>query len=92
MTSSGHLWAIGYDNMGRAEEVRDEITRLAWDTGQAGKYLILLDIAVVVRHGDGSIGRILGSAVLDESAAFSNRHGWSPRSAADERVGEPPPG
>jgi uncharacterized membrane protein len=54
MTTAAHLWAIGYDNMGRAEEVRGEITRVAWDTGKAGKYLILLDIAVVVRHGDGS--------------------------------------
>jgi hypothetical protein len=40
--------------MERADQVRDEITRLGWDSGQAGKYLILLDIAVVVRHPDGS--------------------------------------
>ena len=50
MTKSEHLWAIGYDDMGRAEQVRDEIIRLGWDT----HYLILLDIAVVVRHPDGS--------------------------------------
>jgi uncharacterized membrane protein len=50
MTESKHLWAIGYDDMGRAEQVRDEIIRLGWDT----HYLILLDIAVVVRHPDGS--------------------------------------
>jgi uncharacterized membrane protein len=54
MTTATHLWAIGYDDMGRAEQVRDEIARLGWDSGQAGKYLILLDIAVVVRHPDGS--------------------------------------
>jgi uncharacterized membrane protein len=54
MISAVHLWAIGYDDMGRAEQVREEITRLAWGSGQAGKYLILLDIAVVVRHPDGS--------------------------------------
>ena len=54
MTLDAHLWAIGYDDMMRADQVRDEITRLAWDNGQAGKYLILLDIAVVVRHPDGS--------------------------------------
>jgi uncharacterized membrane protein len=40
--------------MVRADQVRDEIARLGWDTGQAGKYLILLDLAVVVRHPDGS--------------------------------------
>jgi len=50
MTKSEHLWAIGYDDMGRAEQVRDEIIRLGWDT----HYMILLDIAVVVRHPDGS--------------------------------------
>jgi len=54
MTTAAHLWAIGYDDMGRADQVREEISRLGWDTGQAGKYLILLDIAVVVRHPDGS--------------------------------------
>jgi uncharacterized membrane protein len=54
MTTAAHLWAIGYDDVGRAEEVRDQISRLAWDPGHAGKYLILQDVAVVVRHGDGS--------------------------------------
>src|SRR5260370_28551445 len=54
MTTAAHLWAIGYDDIGRAEQVRDEIARLGWDSGQAGKYLILLDLAVVVRHPDGS--------------------------------------
>ena len=32
MTQSKHLWAIGYDDMERAEQVRDEIIRLGWDT------------------------------------------------------------
>jgi uncharacterized membrane protein len=54
MTTSAHLWAIGYDSMERADQVRDEIVRLGWDRGQGGRYLILLDIAVVVRHPDGS--------------------------------------
>ncbi len=54
MTTAAHLWAIAYDDMGRAEQVRDEITRISWDPGEAGKDLILLDIAVVVRHPDGS--------------------------------------
>jgi len=53
MTLAAHLWAIGYEEMTRADQVRDEIVRLAWEGGRAGKYLILLDIAVVVRHPDG---------------------------------------
>src|SRR5260370_37004459 len=54
MTKAAHLWAIGYDDMGRADQVRAAISSLGWDTARAGKYLILLDIAVVVRHPDGS--------------------------------------
>jgi uncharacterized membrane protein len=54
MTSTAHLWAIGFDDEARAEQVRDEIASLAWDSGKAAKYLILLDLAVVVRHADGS--------------------------------------
>jgi hypothetical protein len=27
---SGHLWAIGYDDMERADQVRDKITTLGW--------------------------------------------------------------
>jgi uncharacterized membrane protein len=51
---STHLWAIGYEEIDKAAQVRDEITKLAWDPGQAGQYLILLDAAVVVRHPDGT--------------------------------------
>jgi uncharacterized membrane protein len=54
MATAAHLWAIGYDNMERADQVRDEITKLAWEGGQAGKYFILLDVVVVVRHPDGT--------------------------------------
>ena len=54
MTAAAHLWAIGYDDVERADQVRDEITRLGWGSGRAGKSLILLDIAVVVRHPDGT--------------------------------------
>jgi uncharacterized membrane protein len=50
MTKADHLWAIGYDDMERAEQVRDEIVRLGWNT----PYFALLDVAVVVRHPDGS--------------------------------------
>jgi uncharacterized membrane protein len=45
-----HLWAVGYDNMERASQVRDEVVRLGWVDNR----LILGDVAVVVRHLDGS--------------------------------------
>jgi uncharacterized membrane protein len=54
MSATAHLWAVGYDDMVRADQVRDEIARLGWGSGRAAKYLILLDLAVVVRHPDGS--------------------------------------
>ncbi len=54
MSTGAHLWAIGYDDMARADHVRDEITKLGWGSGKAGKYILLYDIAVVVRHPDGS--------------------------------------
>jgi hypothetical protein len=41
MTKAEHLWVIGYDGMERAEQVRDEIVRLGWDT----PYFTLLDVA-----------------------------------------------
>jgi len=50
MTKSSHLWAIGYDDMERADQVRRQITNLGWDR----HYLVLDDIAVVIRHRDGS--------------------------------------
>jgi uncharacterized membrane protein len=50
MTKFGNLWAIGYDDMGRANQVRDEIISVGWDK----HYLILDDVAVVVRYPDGS--------------------------------------
>jgi uncharacterized membrane protein len=50
MATSGHLWAIGYDEMGRADQVREKIVSLGWDK----HYLLLNDVAVVVRHADGS--------------------------------------
>ena len=50
MTTAAHLWAIGYDDMGRAAQVREEITKLG-----ARRCLILLDTAIVVRYPDGSV-------------------------------------
>src|SRR5262249_24631891 len=47
---SGQHWAIGYDDREGADRVRHEITGLGWDK----PYLLLEDVAVVVRHRDGS--------------------------------------
>ena len=55
MTTTAHLWAIGYDDTERADQVRDEIAELGWGAGKAGKYFLLQDIAVVVGHPDGTI-------------------------------------
>jgi uncharacterized membrane protein len=47
---TAHLWAVGFDNVGRAEEVRGVISKLG-----AEQDLILLDTAVLVRHPDGIV-------------------------------------
>ena len=50
MSCEAHLWAVGYDDPDRAEQVREVISQL----GGPEQYLLLLDIAVLVRNGDGS--------------------------------------
>jgi uncharacterized membrane protein len=50
MSKSGHLWAVGFDDMRRAEQVRHEIIKLGDKHS-----LVLLDTAVVVRYPDGSV-------------------------------------
>jgi uncharacterized membrane protein len=45
-----HLWAVGYDDPTRAERAREEVSRLAG----AGHYLIVLDVAILERHADGT--------------------------------------
>ena len=50
MKTSEHLWAVAYDDMERANQLRDEIVRLGWHENR----LILNDVAVVVRRPDGS--------------------------------------
>ena len=50
MTKCGHLWAIGYDDLGRAEQLRRECIRLS-----EKHCLVLLDTAVVLRYADGSV-------------------------------------
>jgi uncharacterized membrane protein len=51
MTERAHLWVLGFDTTSRAAEVRDEITKLAWEK----HCLILRDAAVVVRCADGTL-------------------------------------
>lgn len=48
MTRDAHLWAIGYDDVERAEQVRTEIARLG-----ARRCLIVFESAVAVRYPDG---------------------------------------
>jgi uncharacterized membrane protein len=50
MPTNAHLWAIGYDDMDRAEQVRSEVIRLGKKHS-----LLLLDTAVAVRHLDGHV-------------------------------------
>jgi uncharacterized membrane protein len=54
MSAQAHLWAIGFDDMTSADQVRGDITALGWGQGRAAKYIVLFDAAVVVRHPDGS--------------------------------------
>jgi uncharacterized membrane protein len=49
MTATGHLWAVGFDDVARAEQVRAAIAGLG-----ERRCLILLDTVVVVRHPDGT--------------------------------------
>jgi uncharacterized membrane protein len=51
MTKCAHLWAVGFDDTEGAARVRDEITRLGWEK----RYFNLLDVALAVRHADGSL-------------------------------------
>jgi hypothetical protein len=50
MSRCANLWAVGFDDIGRAAQVRDVITNLCWEKHQ----LILRDVAVAVRYRDGS--------------------------------------
>src|SRR5271170_8347430 len=51
MASSAHLWAFGYDKMERAQQVREVFISMAGPD----PCLLLMDIAVLVRHPDGSM-------------------------------------
>jgi uncharacterized membrane protein len=51
MATAAHLWAVGYDDMDRAGQVREVIVAL---TGPE-HYLRLLDVAILTRSADGSL-------------------------------------
>jgi uncharacterized membrane protein len=50
MNAGRHLWAIAYNDMAGAEQLRAELTSLG-----ERQCLVLLDSAVVVRYPDGSV-------------------------------------
>jgi uncharacterized membrane protein len=50
MKQDGHLWAIGYEDKTRAEQVRSEIAKLG-----EKHCLVLMETAVAVRYPDGSL-------------------------------------
>jgi uncharacterized membrane protein len=50
MTKRGRLWAVGYDQMERAAQVREEIIKLGAQHG-----LVVLDTAVAVCYPDGIV-------------------------------------
>jgi uncharacterized membrane protein len=50
VAAHGHLWAIGFDGVARAAQVRDEVVRLG-----ERHCLTVLDTAVAVRYPDGSV-------------------------------------
>jgi uncharacterized membrane protein len=68
MKSTEHLWAVGFDDMERADHVREEIVRLGWVENR----LLLEDVAVVVRHLDGSF-----TINRERFPAAPNIVGWS---------------
>jgi uncharacterized membrane protein len=76
-----HLWAVGYDDMTGADQLRDSIARLG-----ERHCLVLLDTAVAVRYPDGSF-------TLDGEpfVAVVNKHGRTLASLlAGLALGAPP--
>ncbi|HWT79656.1 MAG TPA: DUF1269 domain-containing protein [Candidatus Methylomirabilis sp.] len=82
MTGCSHLWAVGFDSMERAAQVREEITRLARELHG----LNLLEAAVAVRYSDGML-------TLDGEpfpVAVKIHGGTVARLLADLALGAPP--
>src|SRR5262245_18383904 len=66
LTKPRRLWAIGFDQMGRAAEVRDEVIRLG-----AKHCLVVLNTAVIVRYPDGIV-TLDGERFLDHTTDCRN--------------------
>ena len=81
MAESAHLWAVGFDDERRAEQVRGEIARLS-----ERHCLVLRDTAVVVRYADGSFTLDGESYVLADSIGSRGLAGFLARLA----LGAPP--
>jgi uncharacterized membrane protein len=62
---------VGFDGTERAAQVRDEITRLAWEKHQ----LNLLDVAVAVRCADGSL-TLDGEAFPERARILKGTVAW----------------
>ncbi len=70
MAEFGHLWAVAYDDVEQAERLRKVVTGLGWERHD----LILGDVALVIRHADGSytldrepfsgVGNVLGCSTV----------------------------
>jgi hypothetical protein len=79
--------------MGKADQVKDEITWLGWGEGLGGKYLFLEDVAVAVRHPDGSFTinrepfpKLIQSTLAEASARTSSSElAWILSRGADRR-------
>jgi len=77
MSPSAHLWAVGFDDMDRAEQVRKKVLELSGP----GQYLFVLDTVVVVRGPDGSytfnrgshstVGTVLAGGLLGVLACLA---------------------
>jgi uncharacterized membrane protein len=81
MTPSAHLWAVGFDDLSRADQVRGEIIRLG------DKHcLIVCNTAVAVRYPDGS-ATLDGEAFV--TATNPPKHGLA-RFLAGLALGVPP--
>jgi uncharacterized membrane protein len=82
MTTCAHLWAVGFEDTGRAASVRDEMLRLAWER----HCLILRDVAVAVRYPNGTL--TLNGEPLP--ALQKTRGGILARLLTDLSLGAPP--
>jgi hypothetical protein len=41
MMTTAHLWAVGYDDMSRADEVRDELVQLALKPATSALFILV---------------------------------------------------